>query len=70
MLVRLYATLSFGAAIVLASPATAEAQIRASELQSIAQTVDGTTLRITYSRPRMRGRWPIFGTKAVQYGEV
>ncbi|WP_411282156.1 DUF2911 domain-containing protein [Gemmatimonas sp.] len=51
-------------------PQRADAQIRASELQSIAQTVDGTTLRVTYSRPRMRGRWPVFGTKAVRWGEV
>ena len=54
----------------LATPARSDAQIRASELQSVAQTVDGTTIRLTYSRPRMRGRWPIFGTKAVQWGEV
>jgi hypothetical protein len=53
----------------LATPA-AHAQIRASELQTIAQTVDGTTLTLTYSRPRTRGRWPIFGTRAVQWGEV
>ncbi len=46
------------------------AQVRASELQSIAQTVDGTTVRITYSRPRLRGRTVVFGTKAVQWGEV
>lgn len=52
------------------TPAETRAQIKASELQSIAQTVDGTTVRVTYSRPRMRGRWPIFGTKAVQWGEV
>jgi len=51
-------------------PDRADALIRASELQSIAQTVDGTTLRVTYSRPHMRGRWPVFGTKAVQWGEV
>lgn len=53
-----------------AVPRRAVAQIKASELQSIAQTVDGSTLRVTYSRPRMRGRWPVFGTKAVQWGEV
>ncbi|WP_309670644.1 DUF2911 domain-containing protein [Gemmatimonas sp.] len=52
------------------SPTRAQAQIKASELQSIAQTVDGTTVRVTYSRPRMRGRYPIFGTKRVQWGEV
>jgi hypothetical protein len=50
--------------------APAGAQIRASELQSVAQTVDGTTVRITYSRPRLRGRTEVFGTKAVQWGEV
>lgn len=52
------------------SPVRSDAQIKASELQSIAQTVDGTVVRLTYSRPRMRGRWPLFGTKAVQWGEV
>lgn len=52
------------------SPSRAAAQIRASELQSVAQTVDGTTIRVTYSRPRTRERWPIFGTKIVQWGEV
>jgi hypothetical protein len=56
---------------LLAVPAVAaDAQIRASELQSIAQTVDGTTLRVTYSRPRLRGRKVVFGTEAAQWGEV
>ena len=54
----------------LVTPGRMQAQIRASELQSVSQTVDGTNIRLTYSRPRMRGRWPIFGTKAVQWGEV
>lgn len=67
---RLHAVLLCGALAYATSPSAADAQIRASELQSIAQTVDGTTLRLTYSRPRMRGRFPIFGTKAVQWGEV
>ncbi|MBY0490408.1 MAG: DUF2911 domain-containing protein [Gemmatimonadaceae bacterium] len=57
--------------VALSTPLTSsDAQIRASELQSIAQTVDGTTLRVTYSRPRLRGRTVVFGTKAVQWGEV
>lgn len=64
---RTLLAVSLSAAI---TPLRADAQIKASELQSIAQTVDGTTLRVTYSRPRMRGRWPVFGTKAVQWGEV
>ena len=59
-----------GAGVMFAQPLEAGAQIRASELQTISQTVDGTTVTITYSRPRMRGRWPIFGTRAVQWGEV
>jgi hypothetical protein len=32
------------------------AQIRASELASVSQTVDGTTTIVNYSRPRARGR--------------
>lgn len=56
--------------VTLMTPGRMHAQIRASELQSVSQTVDGTNIRLTYSRPRMRGRWPIFGTKAVQWGEV
>jgi hypothetical protein len=65
---RIAATFAVGALLV--TPSRTHAQIRASELQSVSQTVDGTTIRLTYSRPRMRGRWPIFGTKAVQWGEV
>jgi len=67
---RLGAVLLWCAVAVLVTPAMAGAQIRASELQSIAQTIDGTTVRVTYSRPRLRGRYPVFGTKAVQWGEV
>lgn len=70
MIARFCAMLCICATGAVIAPSAASAQIRASELQSIAQTVDRTTLRITYSRPRMRGRWPIFGTKAVQWGEV
>jgi len=67
---RLAAALLIGAGALLTQPTVATAQIRASELQTITQTVDGTSITITYSRPRMRGRWPIFGTRAVQWGEV
>jgi hypothetical protein len=61
---------SIAAALLAASVEPLSAQVRASELQSIAQTVDGTTVRLTYSRPRLRGRTVVFGTKAVQWGEV
>ncbi len=54
----------------LALPSPVFAQIRASELSTVSQTVDGTTLRIEYSRPRARGRDPIFGTKAAHWGET
>lgn len=64
------ALLSACTAALLLSAQPLGAQIRASELQSIAQTVDGTTLRVTYSRPRLRGRTDVFGTRAVQWGEV
>lgn len=57
-------------ATMLAHPSTADAQVRASELGSVAQTVDGTRLTITYSRPRARGRDPLFGTRAVHWDET
>jgi len=47
----------------------AGAQVRASERASVSQTVDGTVLTIDYSRPRVRGRAPLFG-KVVTWGEV
>lgn len=51
----------------------APAQIRASELASVSQTIDGTTISIEYSRPRLRGRDPVFGERrrsVVHWGEV
>lgn len=46
------------------------AQIRASELASVSQTVDGTRIAIEYSRPRVRGRTELFGTKLIGWNEV
>jgi hypothetical protein len=64
-------TRALGTLAVLALlPAAAGAQIRASEIGSVSQTIDGTTITIQGSRPRARGRDPIFGTKAVRWGEV
>lgn len=51
---RVTALLLLGAAAATSS----EAQIRASEAASVSQTVDGTVIRIEYSRPLMRGRAP------------
>ncbi|MGZ8412008.1 MAG: DUF2911 domain-containing protein [Gemmatirosa sp.] len=57
-------------AAALARPAPARAQIRASELGTVSQTIDGTKLTIAYSRPRVRGRDPLFGSRAVRWGET
>lgn len=57
-------------AVILASSLAqpASAQIRASELGTVSQTIDGTTIMIEYSRPRARGRDPLFGG-VVHWGE-
>jgi hypothetical protein len=47
--------------LALLAPSPADAQIRASELASMTQTIDGTEIRIEYYRPRARGRAPLFG---------
>lgn len=57
-------------AATLLAPHRAAAQIRASELGTMTQVIDGTKLSVTYSRPRTRGRQPLFGTPAVRWGEV
>jgi hypothetical protein len=36
----------------------------------VSQTIDGTKLTVTYSRPRVRGRDPLFGSRAVRWGET
>ncbi len=56
-------------AALTALPPALEAQVRASEAATISQTVDGTVITVDYSRPRTRGRSPIFGDE-VTWGEV
>ena len=46
------------------------AQVKASEIGTMSQVIDGTTITMQYSRPRVRGRNPLFGTEAVHWGEV
>jgi hypothetical protein len=58
------------ALLTLASVAPARAQIRASEIGTMSQIIDGTKLSMDYSRPRSRGRDTLFGTRAVHWGEV
>ena len=54
----------------LAVPQLAVAQIRASEIGTVSQIIDGTKITIEYSRPRARGRDTLFGTRAVRWGET
>ena len=55
--------------LMVCLPAGMHAQVRASEPATVSQTVDGTVLTVEYSRPRTRGRWPIYGNE-VTWGEV
>ena len=64
---RLFALALFGAIGVL--PA-AHAQIRASELGTMSQTIDGTRIAMQYYRPRARGRDTIFGKADRSYGRL
>jgi len=57
------------AVVLVAPPAEAAAQVRASEPAVVAQTVDGTTLTIEYYRPRVRGREVVYGG-LMPWGEV
>ena len=48
--------LALAGALVVAAASGGEAQIKASPLGSVSQTIDGTTLTVEYSRPSARGR--------------
>lgn len=54
---------------ILLVPASASAQVRASERATVTQVVDGTTIGVDYSRPVARGRADLFGG-VVHWGEV
>ena len=55
---------------MVGSALPAVAQVKASEIGGMFQVIDGTKITMEYSRPRVRGRDPLFGTKAVHWGEV
>jgi hypothetical protein len=57
------------AAGFVAGASNLSAQIRASELASVSQVIDGTEIKIEYSRPRARGRDALFGGE-VKWNEV
>lgn len=63
-------TFRFVALVAFAAPAILSAQIRASELGTVSQVIDGTKITLEYSRPRARGRETLFGTKAVHWNET
>lgn len=51
-------------------PVPTVAQIRASELGGVSQTIDGTRVSIQYSRPRSRGRDTLFGRSDMKWGHT
>lgn len=55
--------------VCLGGAPAVRAQIRASELGSVSQVIDGTKISIEYSRPRARGRQDLFGGE-VKWQEV
>jgi hypothetical protein len=57
-------------ALVLSNPAVVGAQVRASEIGTMSQIIDGTKISMEYSRPRARGRDPLFGGRVVRWDEV
>ena len=56
-------------ALLGAWPVASAAQIRASEIGTMSQIIDGTKITLEYSRPRARGRDPLFG-RVVRWNEV
>src|SRR5258705_9098979 len=58
-------------ALSLVTATDLHAQIRASEIGTFTQMIDGTKISMSYSRPRGRGRDPLFGNvKAVHWDKV
>src|ERR671912_35798 len=58
------------AGIAAGTVPASHAQIRASEIGTMSQIIDGTKITMEYSRPRVRGRDPLFGTRIVRWDEV
>jgi len=52
------------------APVPGAAQIRASELGGVSQTIDGTRISIQYSRPQSRGRDTLFGRGDRKWGHT
>ncbi len=65
---RISAALTAALAATLLAPMPVAGQVRASELGTVGQTIDGTVIAIEYSRPKARDRDPLFGG-VVHWGE-
>ena len=59
-----------GVLLLTSAPCVAFGQIRASEIGTMSQIIDGTKITVEYSRPRARGRDPLFGGRVVTWNEV
>ncbi|CAN5490934.1 hypothetical protein BH09GEM1_BH09GEM1_11020 [soil metagenome] len=55
---------------MVANGMPATAQVKASEIGTMSEVIDGTTITMEYSRPRVRGRNPLFGSTAGNWGVV
>ena len=66
---RPFPAASLAAFALTVTPLSAHAQLLASEPGSVSQTVDGTRIEVSYSRPRARGRTGLFGSR-IQWGEI
>ena len=69
---RIFASVLLVALVALCLSRTrveAQGQLVASEAAAVSQTVDGTKVTVTYSRPRARGRTGLFGTQ-VKWGST
>lgn len=55
--------------MVVMVPGGAAGQVRASELGTVSQIIDGTRIALEYSRPRARGRSELFGGE-IKWNEV
>lgn len=62
--------LAFALLVTTVQTPHATAQIRASELGTMAQTIDGTRIAMQYYRPRARGRDTLFGKKDMSWGRL
>ncbi|MEP6835676.1 MAG: DUF2911 domain-containing protein [Gemmatimonas sp.] len=51
-------------------PSTAAAQIRASEMGTMSQIIDGTRIAMQFYRPRARGRDTLFGKSDMSWGHT